>query len=74
MSAPLVGITPIFAVCFWAFDVGKNLVRSVCDVPLGKDLSLLQIGVAGGLSAVPTTVCRAMLAVEYFYLHTYQLP
>jgi hypothetical protein len=56
MSAPLVGITPIFAVCFWAYDLGKTLVRSVFSVPEGTDLSLLQIGLAGAFSAVPTTV------------------
>ena len=56
MSAPLVGITPIFAVCFWAYDVGKNIMRWAGNVPEGKDLSLLQIGIAGALSAVPTTV------------------
>ncbi len=56
MSAPLIGITPIFAVCFWAYDVGKKLTRAVFSVPEAQDLSLLQIGIAGGLSAVPTTV------------------
>jgi hypothetical protein len=56
MSAPLVGITPIFAVCFWAYDQSKKLVRSVTGMAPSADLSLFQIGVAGGLSAVPTTV------------------
>lgn len=23
MSAPLVGVTPIFATCFWGYDMGK---------------------------------------------------
>lgn len=56
MSAPLVGITPIFAVCFWAYDLSKKLVRSLAGMEPTAELSLFQIGVAGGLSAVPTTV------------------
>lgn len=59
MSAPLIGITPIFAVCFWAYDVGKKLTRAVFSVPEAQDLNLLQIGIAGGLSAVPTTAIMA---------------
>lgn len=62
MSAPLVGITPIFAVCFWAYDVSKKLIRSVMGMDPNAQLSIAQIGVAGGLSAVPTTV-RASAAV-----------
>lgn len=31
MSAPLVGVTPIFAVCFWGNDMGKLIaVRLTC--------------------------------------------
>jgi hypothetical protein len=29
MSAPLVGVTPIFAVCFWGNDMGKLI--AVCS-------------------------------------------
>jgi hypothetical protein len=29
MSAPLVGVTPIFAICFWGNDVGQALAVSV---------------------------------------------
>ena len=56
MSAPLMGITPIFAVCFWAFDLAKKLERQALGLAPTADLSLFQIGVAGGLSAIPTTV------------------
>ena len=27
MTAPLVGVTPIFAICFWGYDQGQKLVR-----------------------------------------------
>ncbi len=56
MGAPLIGVAPIFAVCFWGFDMGKRLVRSALRVPEGTDLTFLQVGIAGSLSAVPATV------------------
>lgn len=59
MSAPLIGITPIFAVCFWAFDLAKKLERQALGMAPTADLSLFQIGVAGGLSAIPTTAIMA---------------
>ena len=32
MSAPLVGVTPIFATCFWGYDMGKLIaVRTLFD-------------------------------------------
>jgi solute carrier family 25 carnitine/acylcarnitine transporter 20/29 len=30
MSAPLVGVTPIFATCFWGYDMGKLIAVRVC--------------------------------------------
>lgn len=59
MSAPLAGVTPIFAICFWAFEVGQDLVRSTCGVAPEDKLSLLQVGLAGAFSAVPTTAIMA---------------
>lgn len=29
MSAPLVGVTPIFATCFWGYDMGKLIAVRV---------------------------------------------
>ena len=52
-------MTPIFAICFWAFELGKDLVRGGFKVPEGTDLSLLQVGLAGAFSAVPTTAIMA---------------
>ncbi|KAL8718825.1 MAG: hypothetical protein Q9225_004088 [Loekoesia sp. 1 TL-2023] len=34
VSAPLVGVTPMFAVSFWGFDVGKSLVRTFSAIPM----------------------------------------
>ncbi|DAZ95979.1 TPA: hypothetical protein N0F65_009280 [Lagenidium giganteum] len=59
MSAPLVGVTPIFAVCFWGNDMGKLIARTACGTPDNQQLSMGQLMFAGGFSAVPTTVVMA---------------
>lgn len=59
MSAPLIGVTPIFAVCFWAYDVGKQLIRSIRGYEKDYTLSLTEIGIAGAFSAIPTTAIMA---------------
>ncbi|RYG52069.1 solute carrier family 25 protein [archaeon] len=59
MSAPLMGVTPIFAVCFWAYDAGKQLIRSMRGMHKDAELSLFDIGVAGAASAIPTTAIMA---------------
>jgi solute carrier family 25 carnitine/acylcarnitine transporter 20/29 len=59
MAAPLYGVTPIFAVCFWAYDLGKQMAKSWSGKASDKQLSLLEIGLAGAFSAVPTTAIMA---------------
>jgi solute carrier family 25 carnitine/acylcarnitine transporter 20/29 len=59
MSAPLLGVTPIFAVNFWAYDVAKRMLAGMKGVPSDKQLTLAEIGVAGALSAIPTTAIMA---------------
>lgn len=59
MSAPLIGVTPIFAVCFWAYDVGKQVIKGQMGYTSDAQLSLLEIGVAGAASAIPTTAIMA---------------
>jgi solute carrier family 25 carnitine/acylcarnitine transporter 20/29 len=59
MSAPLLGVTPIFAVCFWAYGVGKDCMRALTGARSDGELTLPAIGVAGALSAVPTTAIMA---------------
>ncbi|CAF4313251.1 unnamed protein product [Rotaria magnacalcarata] len=56
MGAPLIGVTPMFAVCFFGYGVGKRL-----QTPAGENdnYTLPQIFVAGMLSGVFTTVIMA---------------
>jgi len=56
MSAPLMGVTPIFAVCFWGYDQGQRIVRWGSGMNPSDQLSLSQIAIAGGYSAIPTTL------------------
>jgi len=56
MAAPLVGVTPIFAICFWGYDQGKSLVRWAYGTPENQPLDLMQLSIAGGYSALPTTL------------------
>lgn len=55
---PLLGVTPMFAVSFWGYDVGKRLVSSISGVN-AANFSIQQISTAGFLSAVPTTLVAA---------------
>ncbi|KFH47134.1 Mitochondrial carnitine carrier-like protein [Hapsidospora chrysogenum ATCC 11550] len=58
VSAPLVGVTPMFAVSFWGYDLGKQLVSGVSTV--GPDgLTIGQTSAAGFFSAVPMTAITA---------------
>ncbi|KAJ6045197.1 hypothetical protein N7460_006552 [Penicillium canescens] len=50
VSAPLVGVTPMFAVSFWGYDLGKTLVNKFSVVPVKHDTpqySIAQISAAG---------------------------
>mmetsp|Transcript_195 Transcript_195/g.738 ORF Transcript_195/g.738 Transcript_195/m.738 type:complete len:307 (+) Transcript_195:49-969(+) len=59
MVAPLMGVTPIFAVCFWAYDLGQKLERKALGYAPDHQLNLFEIGLAGGFSAIPTTAIMA---------------
>ncbi|KAG9947082.1 hypothetical protein KCU61_g6701, partial [Aureobasidium melanogenum] len=58
VSAPLVGVTPMFAVSFWGYDLGKKLVKTFSTVN-NDQFSTGQICAAGAFSAVPTTAVAA---------------
>lgn len=58
VSAPLVGVTPMFAVSFWGYDVGKQLVSSVSKVE-NNQFSVAQVSAAGFFSAIPMTLITA---------------
>ncbi|OMJ18775.1 Mitochondrial carnitine/acylcarnitine carrier protein [Smittium culicis] len=55
MLAPLVGITPVYAVCFWGYDLGQKIARSFSKTDASTPLTFGQILFAGGFSAIPTT-------------------
>ncbi|KAL8655189.1 MAG: hypothetical protein Q9226_003149 [Calogaya cf. arnoldii] len=60
VSAPLVGVTPMFAVSFWGFDVGKSLVRSFSPSTNSQTLfTIAQVSAAGFFSAIPMTLITA---------------
>lgn len=51
MAAPLVGVTPMFAVCFFGFGVGKRIQQKSPD----EELTYRQLFQAGMISGVFTT-------------------
>ncbi|KFV81783.1 Mitochondrial carnitine/acylcarnitine carrier protein, partial [Struthio camelus australis] len=55
MAAPIVGVTPMFAVCFFGFGLGKRLQQRKPD----DILTYPQLFAAGMLSGVFTTVIMA---------------
>ncbi|EXJ80617.1 solute carrier family 25, member 46 [Capronia epimyces CBS 606.96] len=62
VSAPLVGVTPMFAVSFWGYDMGKLLVDTFATVPVVNNTpqySIGQISAAGFFSAIPMTLITA---------------
>ncbi|KAM0285955.1 hypothetical protein ACHAQH_001142 [Verticillium albo-atrum] len=60
VSAPLVGVTPMFAVSFWAYDLGKDIVRSIYpEHPASQPLTIGQTAAAGFFSAIPMTAITA---------------
>ncbi|KAI1141968.1 mitochondrial carrier [Hypoxylon sp. FL0543] len=59
VSAPLVGVTPMFAVSFWGYDLGKQLVTTFSPPSPSGALSIGQISAAGFFSAIPMTAITA---------------
>jgi len=55
MASPLIGITPVFAVCFWGYDVGQRIAKWGMGMDANEKLGLGGIMFAGGFSALPTT-------------------
>ncbi|KAF8078771.1 hypothetical protein FPV67DRAFT_1558000 [Lyophyllum atratum] len=59
MVPPLLGVTPIFAVSFWAYDASKKLIFAATPKRTSETLSTMELAAAGFLSAVPTTLLTA---------------
>ncbi|KAK7887764.1 carnitine transporter [Exophiala xenobiotica] len=56
------GVTPMFAVSFWGYDMGKRLVDTFTTVPVVNNTpqySIGQISAAGFFSAIPMTLITA---------------
>jgi solute carrier family 25 (mitochondrial carnitine/acylcarnitine transporter), member 20/29 len=65
VSAPLLSISPICATSFWGYEIGQRLMRQVEYQPSAVsqhtegDLTIGQKCIAGGFSALLTTLLRA---------------
>ena len=59
VSAPLIGVTPIFAVSFLGYDMGKGIVRRFSEVDEKKGFTIGQSAAAGLFSAIPCTAVTA---------------
>jgi len=59
MGPPLVGVTPIFAISFWAYDLGKKIVYAATPSRASQKLSMAELAFAGFFSAIPTTLVAA---------------
>lgn len=55
MGPPLVGVTPMFAVSFWGYAMGKKIVYAATPNRTQLELSNAELAFAGFFSAVPTT-------------------
>lgn len=67
---PLLGVTPMFAVSFWGYDVGKQIVSKYYNGLQAKDFSIGHISTAGFLSAIPTTLVAAPMERVKIVLQT----
>ncbi|PWN46585.1 mitochondrial carrier [Violaceomyces palustris] len=56
MGPPLVGVTPIFAISFWSYDLGKKIVYGLTPSRADPKLTMPELAFAGFFSAVPTTL------------------
>ncbi|KAG8737209.1 carnitine transporter [Ceratobasidium sp. 428] len=56
MGPPLAGVTPIFAISFWGYDLGKKIVYAATPERKSPELGLGELAFAGFFSAIPTTL------------------
>jgi solute carrier family 25 (mitochondrial carnitine/acylcarnitine transporter), member 20/29 len=59
VTSPLLGVTPMFAVSFWGYDLGKRLVISNRGKSPDEPMTIAEISAAGFFSAIPTTLVAA---------------
>lgn len=58
VSAPIVAVSPVYALSFWGYDLGQLIVKEFKKDP-NDPLSLFEIAIAGGISAFPATLVMA---------------
>lgn len=56
ITPPLFGVTPIFAISFWGYDLGKRIVYGATPNRTTQALGLGELAIAGAISAVPATL------------------
>jgi len=56
---PLVGITPIFAVSFWAYNASRQLIFAWTPNRTLQTLTTAEVAAAGFLSGIPTSLVTA---------------
>jgi len=59
MGPPIIGVTPIFALSFWSYDLGKKIVYAATPDRTSMQLTTAELAFAGFFSAVPTTLLAA---------------
>lgn len=59
VTSPLLGVTPMFAVSFWGYDLGKRLVMGSRGKSPDVPFTIAEISAAGFFSAIPTTLIAA---------------
>ncbi|GAA5928897.1 hypothetical protein JCM1841_001288 [Sporobolomyces salmonicolor] len=59
MGPPLAGVTPMFAVSFWGYAMGKKVVYAMTPTRSSSVLSYSELAFAGFFSAIPTTLVAA---------------
>ncbi len=59
VTAPLTGVTPMFMISFWGYDLGKSLVRKTYGMQQEETLSIGRTSAAGFFSAIPMTLVTA---------------
>lgn len=58
VSAPIVAVSPVYALSFWGYDLGQLMVKSFKS-DQQQPLNLSEIALAGGISAFPATTVMA---------------
>jgi solute carrier family 25 carnitine/acylcarnitine transporter 20/29 len=53
VTAPLLAVTPAFAISFWSFEKASRAIREYSNLARDDELTIAQVGLAGGFSGIP---------------------